>query len=358
MKILYVEDELSKHIDTILKIFSQLLGQGLKKELKALMDDESGRAASPEEIKEIIGKNNMLDICDSFPEALKIVTNFSDDYDLFIVDRNLAEMDYDLNEVEIIDPNFTEQMSEKYFDREGDWLLNILSDEIDTRNQFYFLTAYTDDDIIIEKNSSLSEQGRFHKDQVIKKGELDQLAFLKKKIKEYPSVKIRIENQDIIDILNSKIGSDAENDFIQLARNSDKHEYLNQTRQFFENRIIRTLANREKVPEEECFKTFQRGEEIIVTDRVDIKGFINWVNQIIFKKDDQGNFILDDTNNRQFDDYHYELGSNGIIKGEMHTILQVCHPGSHNSQSDITQDTVSCVFYALKDIIRWFGKID
>jgi len=331
MKILYVEDQLSMQVDTILKIFSQLLGVGLKKELKALMDDESGRAASPEEIKEIIGKSNMLDICDSFPEALKIVTNFSDDYDLFIVDRNLAEMDYDLNEVEIIDPNFTEQMSEKYFDREGDWLLNILSDEIDTRNQFYFLTAYTDDDIIIEKNSSLSEQGRFHKDQVIKKGEVDKLDFLKKKIKEYPSVKIRIENQDIIDILQNEFGDDAVNEFIEIIkRGPDLFGTANEIRIFFETRILQGIARKKKVDKEICFN---------FAGEINISGFVWWLREYNYKEETE----------------NWKFGCNTLIFSEISSIKDIGNKGSH--EKILTRDSVHHLIFGLKDIIRWFGTI-
>ena len=50
MKILFVEDELSKHVDTMLDIFNQFIGTKLIKEVKNLTDDQSGYGASPDEI--------------------------------------------------------------------------------------------------------------------------------------------------------------------------------------------------------------------------------------------------------------------------------------------------------------------
>jgi len=138
MKILYVEDQLSRQVDTLLTIFSQVLGINLKNELRTLINDPSGRGASAIEIKKIVGESNILDLSDNFPDALRKITYHFGDYDLFIVDRNLAEGDYNLNDIQQIDNNMTNKIWEKYWDWEGDWLLNVLSDKIDVRNQFYF----------------------------------------------------------------------------------------------------------------------------------------------------------------------------------------------------------------------------
>ena len=331
MKILYVEDELSKQIDTILSIFNQILGDGLKKELRALMDDESGRGASPEQIKEIIEKSNRLDVCDSFPEALRIVTNFADDYDLFIVDRNLTEVEYLPEDVQKINASFSDELWDKYFGREGDWLLNVLSDIIDTRKQFYFLTAYTDDDIIIEKNSSLSEQGRFHRDQVIKKGEFDQLKFLKKKIKKHPSIMIRHKNQDIIDILQNEFGDAAVNEFIEIIkRGPSLFGTAKEIRIFFENRILRGIARKKKVDEEKCFN--EKGG-------INISGFVWWLREPNYDDDTQ----------------QWKFGCNTVIFSEISSIKDIGHQGSH--EKIVTTDTVNHLIYGLKEIIRWYGTI-
>tara|TARA_B100000315_G_C14582201_1_gene591073 strand:- start:103 stop:1113 length:1011 start_codon:yes stop_codon:yes gene_type:complete len=335
MKILYVEDELSKQIDTILSIFNQILGDGLKKELRALMDDESGRGASPEQIKEIIEKSNRLDVCDSFPEALRIVTNFSDDYDLFIVDRNLSAVDYLPEDVQKINASFSDELWDKYFEREGDWLLNVLSDIIDTRKQFYFLTAYTDDDIIIEKNSSLSEQGRFHRDQVIKKGELDQLDFLKKKIKKHPSIMIRHKNQDIIDILQNEFGDDAVNEFIEIInRGPSLFGTANEIRIFFENRILRGIAHKKKLDLSPiCFN--EKGG-------INISGFVFFLRSAEYV---DNTFVKND----------WKFGCDTVIFSEISSIKDICQKGSH--EKIITTDTVNHLISGLKDIIRWYGTI-
>ena len=273
MKILYVEDQLSKQVDTILTLFSQVLGKNLKKELRDLIKDPSGRGASAEEIKEIVGKSNRLDLSDSFPDALRKITHHYGDYELFIVDRNLAEVEYDFSDIQKIDKNLTEERLEKYWDWEGDWLLNVLvHKKIDVRNQFYFLTGYTGEEIKSENINHLIEQNRFNiSEQLVKKGELEQLDYLKKRINQNLTIKLCNENKDIVDILQSKLGDEAVDDFIDILKNNDNVKYINEIRQFYENHILKGMTKIKEVDHNKCYHINKKtGKQ---TNHLNLNGF-------------------------------------------------------------------------------------
>ena len=99
MKILYVEDELSKNIPRLIRLFSKYLSKKEIKNLKALEADETGYGAEPEEIKNIVEKTGLIEIEYRFPDALREVIHNSEKYALFIVDRNLSEIEYEYDEL-------------------------------------------------------------------------------------------------------------------------------------------------------------------------------------------------------------------------------------------------------------------
>lgn len=179
MKILFVEDELSKNIPRITSLFSKYLGKNTVKKLNALEADESGYGAAPEEIKEIVEATNLIEVEYRFPEALRKIIQSYDKYALFIIDRNLVEGEYEFDEVRAIDSAFDEAQYEKYFEREGDYLLQklVLDSHVDVMGKFYFLTAYSAEDELrgSEDIKTLIDFGKFNTENFIEKGDLDRL---------------------------------------------------------------------------------------------------------------------------------------------------------------------------------------
>ena len=54
MKILFVEDDLSKNIPRLVNLFSDILSEAIINQLKSFGKDDSGYGASPDEIKNIV----------------------------------------------------------------------------------------------------------------------------------------------------------------------------------------------------------------------------------------------------------------------------------------------------------------
>ena len=208
MKILYVDDELTKGVDRLRRLFSRYLDEAAIAALKRIETD--AYAPEPGKIKEIMAAKNVIDIEDRFPDALLKIVQGSEQYDCFIVDRNLAENSYELQEISIIDRNYSESLHKKYKTREGDYLLNWLL--INAKNpkgilgKFNFLTAYNADDVrgkdIIEMYLDF---GAFSKEQFFDKSDSSAIEKLKAKIDNIQTINIRYDNREYLDILRKDL---------------------------------------------------------------------------------------------------------------------------------------------------------
>ncbi len=176
VKILYVEDELSKNIPRIVRLFSKYLGEEKVKALETPETDTSGFGADPEEIKSIVEETYMIEVEYRFPNALHKIVQRPEKYALFIVDRNLSEHEYTYEEIQSIDPYYTKILYQRYSkkDREGDYLLQKLAlfSPVDVMTRFYFLTAYSAQDElqIAEDVEQLIDLGKFKAENFIEKG--------------------------------------------------------------------------------------------------------------------------------------------------------------------------------------------
>lgn len=143
-KTLYIEDELSKNIPRIIQLFETSLGKERIKALTELESDENGYGASPEEIKVIVDDTNTVEVEFRFPEALRKIIYHHDQYALFILDRNLSENAYTLEELCEIDPDYDEMRNKNYAEREGDYLFFKLGvcTKGEALKKVRFLTAY------------------------------------------------------------------------------------------------------------------------------------------------------------------------------------------------------------------------
>ncbi len=108
MKILFVEDQITRNISRITRLFEKYLTKNVRKQLRELENDDY--PPDPEEIKRIVETSNLIEIEYRFPEALQKVIACHEHYSLFIVDRNLFEEKvYDFEEIKAIDPSFSEK---------------------------------------------------------------------------------------------------------------------------------------------------------------------------------------------------------------------------------------------------------
>jgi hypothetical protein len=149
-KILYVEDELTTNIPRLFQLFDQYLGPEERQRLEELEGDLAGFGASPEDIQQIFENVAFIDIEYRFPNALAKVLQCPEQYTLFIIDRNLANAEYTVAEVQKIDPQYSQEDCDRFAQREGDYLLVklVTSAKISVLDKFYFLTAFSGHDEI------------------------------------------------------------------------------------------------------------------------------------------------------------------------------------------------------------------
>lgn len=173
-KILFVEDELSSNVSTLLRLFKEQLRPVEKKSLEEIERDSSNFGATNEDIKAIFKDNTLIDVEYSFPGALKSISEKYDDYLLFIVDRNLSKSPSELPDIQAIDATFTEDAYIKYMDREGDYLLGWLATKakgINCCDSFYFMTAHGPEQSLKNKEiiDTFIDLNVFKKDNFIEK---------------------------------------------------------------------------------------------------------------------------------------------------------------------------------------------
>ncbi len=327
MKILYVEDELTKNIPGIIRLFEKYLGKKRIRRLKALDEDESGYEADPNEIKAIVEETNIVEVEYRFPEALRKVVCQHEKYALLIIDRNLAEYEaYNFEEVAEIDSAFSDSQYERYFEREGDYLLHKLVYKTDAMSCFYLLTGnsiHSDpirghDDI-----STLIDFGKFSEKNFFEKGNE---AELQKIIENVPILNLQNENRHYLNILRKNIGDKAEDSFLKILEERDDKrrigDNLKETRNIYQQ-ILEECSERIPGMKGRCV---DRGNVILG------KTTIDWL-----------------SNNGHI---------NSIVRNFCFSIKTITSDyGSHPNTEDATTDTVNSLVYALKDVIGWFGKI-
>jgi len=329
MKILFVEDELSKNIPRITSLFSKYLGKKRIERLKLLDADEYG--ATPEEIKAIVEETNLIELDYRFSDALRKIVQSYQDYALFIVDRNLSETEYDFKEVKKIDSAYTEALYERYFEREGDYLLYklaMLSNADIVKAKFYYLTAYSADDEIRGQDdiTALIEHfGDFKTQNMIEKGAIEKL---KEVVENIPILNLQYENRAYLDILRKNIGHDAADGFLKILEEKDEPRRIGDN--FKEMRIIyesMLSVCALKIPGMKQACGDEKGGKTII-----------WL---------QNNQYIDEVILRNF------LFSIRKISNEFGAHKQYPYKPFYEP----TLNTVNSLVYALKDVILWFGKI-
>ena len=331
MKILYVEDELSKNIDRIVLLFSDYLNKKQRNLLQALIANESGFRIDLKEIKSIVESTNIIEVEWRFPDALQKVIYRSNKYDLFIVDRNLSEQDYEYEEIKNIDDSYNKNLYETYFGREGDYFLHRLIYKVDVIKKFYFLTAYSSADEIrnSENIKTLIDLGNFKNLNFIEKGNKNNIDRLKDVMRNNNIINIRSTNRFYISILENYLGEEIVESFIKvIQRKNDIEEIgnnLGSIRNIYEQILI------------ECSKRIPNMKEYCLDDygQIILGGkTIGWL------KSEQH---INDVRDRLFFSLQKvasQYGSHRKLMGDTPTI-----------------EAINAIIYQLKDMIVWFDEI-
>lgn len=337
MKILYIEDELTKNIDRLRGLFSHYLDEKIISELKRLETDEYG--AKPQEIKDIIKATNIIEIEDRFPDAMRKIVHGNEQYDCYIVDRNLVENPYEFSEVSAIDQNYNETLHKKYQTREGDYLLNWLiinsKEPRNTLRKFHFLTAYNENDVrgkdIIEMYLDF---GAFTQEQFFDKGNKPALDKLKYKIDHIVALNIRYENRIFLDILRTYLDEKYAERFLKVLIEKDEKkrigDNLMEIRVIYEAMLDRFAKDH---PEMRSVELNKSGKKIKL---------FNEFNKL--KKDAT---TIDWLNKNEH--------INDILRNFFFSFKGICGESVHPSSYQPTINTVNALVYALKDTILWFG---
>lgn len=334
MRILFVEDEISKNIPRIIRLFSKYLGKERIKRLNDLAADDWG--AEPHEIKTIVEETGIVEIEHRFPEALAKIIHKHQTYALFIVDRNLSDAEYNFEEAHRIDPGFTERLYEDYyFEREGDYLLHKLALlNVGVKEKVYFLTAYSAEEELRGEQDHIKHLIEhikdFKRENIIEKGAVEKLI---KIIDDTPVMQIQHQNQYHLGILRQHIGEETAEKLIKILLEKDNQgkidENLSALRVVYES-ILKQC--RHLIPE-------------MVQNR-------NCT-------DDYGNIVLGGKTILWLSENQH---INDILRNFMFSIVRITSDfGSHTSDNALifkpTTDTVNSLVYAMKDFIRWFGKM-
>lgn len=352
MNILYVEDDLAENIPGIRRLFSKYLSHQEDQALKSL---ETREYVDPEHIKQVLEESDIVEIEYRFQSALKKIIDHPDKYALFIIDRNLANAEYDFEEVNKVDLSFNNTQYEKYRGREGDYLFQKLVYDVDVITKFYFLTAYPAQADEIRGSAEIKPHidiRKFTADNFIEKADEKDINKLKQEVIENIEIlNLQNENKVYLDILKNNISEEAANRFLEVLakKDSDKNTDIIANLDFLRNifeKLLTEIAGLPGIPN--SFKRMNRDtgkkEEVFIFDKgrkLKVRTFINWL----------------DTS-KKFD-------FNSLLRNFCYDIQEIASDfGPHDdsikknpSGYQATSNTVNALVYALKDIILWFGDI-
>lgn len=198
-KIMFVEDEISSNIPRLSQLFGKYLSEAEKTALQEAENNPMG--ANGEDIRAILADNPVIEVFDSFKQALEHIRNLTseelEDYDMFILDRNLTGgMGYSLQEIQQIDKGFD---TCKYSEREGDYLASqLLFKGCPIKEKVFFYSAYKTMSSGATEIEQMVGYGTFFLDNFFDKG---QPAELIKLINNQQRASLFAEHRDIFGII-------------------------------------------------------------------------------------------------------------------------------------------------------------
>jgi len=240
-KILFIEDELTSNVETIIKLFAPVLPEVTLQKLKSASFDY------PEDIVDLCIQNSPLDIAYSFPQALTKIIAGHNDYDLILIDRNLERSPYD-KELEQICVQLQEigfsSIKERihiFRDREGDLLLQVLiKKNRNAKNITYFVTANVDDTLRDSRElQSMLDVDNFSRDHIIEKSS-PQENRIPRILKDLQGFRIEYQYPQQCGILRKWLSKDDVDMFISMIKYFEggwgqRREYLFILRKLLDN---------------------------------------------------------------------------------------------------------------------------
>ena len=326
--ILYVEDELPSNVPRITRLFSTYLEQTDIDDLEAFEHDPDGYGATPEMIKQVVERGNMIEVEYRFPAALQKVLATPESYDLFIVDRNLANAHYTFEEVHSIDPTYKEPHQREFHEREGDYLLFKLffdlTHRIDIRAKFYFLTAYSAKDELrgIRELENLIQFNTFETENFIEKGDNTAIERLRGLINSNYTMRARHENRIYSNIVRTYLGQETDDEFIQMMCRQTDSSLPNQIRIMYE-KILRACAQFLPGMDRACFDNYRK---TILGSHV-----IEWL--------------------------HEQRHISTVQRQFFFALKTIANEFSHPHEAHLSKDASQALLFMLKDMILWFGEI-
>ena len=343
MKILYVEDELSLNVKRIINLFEKILTADEKRGLNNLIDEQKelqqeglSSYIDNQEILELVN-NSILDICCSFPEAVKKIKNNYQDYDLFIIDRNLEKEEYELSDIQKILSKFSENKYSEYLAREGDYLLEMLiGSNIDCNTKFYFLTANANDSLRCKESfENAITLENFSSKNILEKGNLEHTEKVLTLIEDFKKGNYRFKMKEVFEIFDKNLLSkELEKEFIQTLRQMNNYNLPT---------IKDNLARIRRIQEGIYIALNKYSDDVIPNSLL---------------RGDKGGLKMRPTIN------HFGMSGkhSGIIEKFADNIYGLTsESGSHTSYENPdympTKYTVQSLTYALCDLLLWFKAI-
>ncbi len=357
-KILFIEDQLTRSIPTIVKLFRPLLED--TGAIEDLIDIQLDDYKTPEMIVEACSKASTLDICFKFSTALSKAVYYHSEYDLIIIDRNLNEVPYhddmDLikNLLKEIGFNEIDEKLEMYENREGDLiLLSLLRLDQENKNKTFYLTANLDEIKGSPEFATYIDLDHFHKNHIIEKTTKDDLKLVNH-IADLESFKIQNRFRQHVSILREKLNEDAVDLFVRMIKHYDadnRREFIVHIRKLLDD-IMHSIAYEIGEPNAAYWNRANPQQLVI-------KGFIKGV----YPRYNQ-NF---ERNGLPIYNLKHNINYSSIIRNACLSIFEICSDcGIHDINKSILPDnvnithltdhTMASMLEQMCDVILWYKE--
>lgn len=273
-RILFIEDQLTSSIPTIIKLFSPIFKDD--RTLTLLKNIQNDRYKTPELIIGICSSTSCLDICHKYVDALSKAINYYNEYDLIIIDRNLSEVPYheDLEDIKnyLHKCGFSDvdKKIDMYTTREGDLiLLALLRLDLNNKNKVYYLTANMDDLKGSPELETLIDVDHFYRNHIIEK---TKDAVLTDIVANLESFKIQNRFMSHVDILRKRLNEDEVGLFVNMIRhydNDSRREFIVYLRKILDN-LMHDIAGKMNEPKT-SYWNWANPDQLVV--KTFIKGF-------------------------------------------------------------------------------------
>lgn len=359
-KILFIEDQLTGSIPTIIKLFKPIFKD--PRTITLLRNIQNDRYKTPELIIGVCSSTSCLDLCHKFVNALSKAVHYQDEYDLIIIDRNLSEVPYhdDMDDIKeyLIKCGFTDvdKKLEMYATREGDLiLLALLRLDRNNKNKIYYLTANIDELKGSPELETLIDVDDFYRNHIIEKT-TDRDMVLAEIVANLESFSIQNRFTDHVEILRKRLNEDEVDLFVKMIRhydNDNRREFIIYLRKILDN-LMHDIAGKMNEPNASYWNKANPDQLVVKTF---IKGFYAKENDYLGRVS---------CGLPVFDQKHL-IGYSSIVRNACLSIFEICSDcGIHDLNkvispdgvniSNLTEHTMKTMLNQICDVILWYDK--